>query len=206
MGYKKGPAAYMKSPMKNKSCAYMAEGSAAYMSALHQVDPKEGVVVTGKDKSMSAGEARAKRLAAKKEEIAKKKEMQRIALENKRMERQFERETRRAAAGAKRQRLEQELKKKRGQISGDAQDTSTNYMRGPLNQIDPKDGSKKRKETEDPGERFHYAGGDQTIRQAFNKAYKEAKEGGYDTFRFSHSGVRGDDNKYKFKSGRYTTK
>ena len=141
MGYKKGPAAYMKSPMKNKSCAYMAEGSAAYMSALHQVDPKEGVVVTGKDKSMSAGEARAKRLAAKKEEIAKKKEMQRIALENKRMERQFERETRRAAAGAKRQRLEQELKKKRGQISGDAQDTSTNYMRGPLNQIDPKDGS-----------------------------------------------------------------
>lgn len=42
MGIKKGPVAHMKASTGNKAVSYMAEGSAAYMSALHQIDPKSG--------------------------------------------------------------------------------------------------------------------------------------------------------------------
>jgi hypothetical protein len=201
MGYEQNPLNVLKGQMTNKAVG-LGHGNSMAM----QTDPKDGVVVTGKDKSKSASEARAERLAKRDKELADKKMQMKIARENRRMELELKRETQRAAYGAKRQRAEQKLKKRRGQISENSEDTSTNYTGGPLNQMDPKDGSKKSKKTQDPGERFHYAGGDQTIRQSFNKAYKEAKEGGYDTFRFSHSGVKGDDNKYKFKSKIYTTK
>ncbi len=42
MGYNKGPVGHMKASTGNKAVSYMAEGSAAYMSALHQTDPKDG--------------------------------------------------------------------------------------------------------------------------------------------------------------------
>jgi hypothetical protein len=42
MGYRKGPVGYMKASTGNKAVGYMAEGSDAYMSALHQTDPKDG--------------------------------------------------------------------------------------------------------------------------------------------------------------------
>lgn len=59
----------------------------------------------------------------------------------------------------------------------------------------------------DPGQSFHYAGGDKTIRESFDKAYAKAKQGGYDTFRFGHSGVEDPKTgKFKFKTQVYTTK
>lgn len=59
----------------------------------------------------------------------------------------------------------------------------------------------------DPGQSFHYAGGDKTIRESFDKAYAKAKKGGYDTFRFGHSGVEDPKTgKFKFKTQVYTTK
>lgn len=141
MGYKKGPVGHMKASTGNKAVGYMAKGSAAYMSALHQIDPKEGVVVLGKDESKSASEARAERLAKRKEELEKAKMYKQIAAENRKEELKFKREERRAAAAAEAQRKQQELKKRKGQISQSSEDTSTNYMRGPLNQnADPKDG------------------------------------------------------------------
>jgi len=42
MGYKKGPAGHMKASTGNKAVGYMAEGSMAYMSALHQTDARGG--------------------------------------------------------------------------------------------------------------------------------------------------------------------
>jgi hypothetical protein len=42
MGYNKGPVGHMKASTENKAVGYMAEGSAAHMSALHQIDPKDG--------------------------------------------------------------------------------------------------------------------------------------------------------------------
>ena len=42
MGYKKGPVGHMKASTGNKAVGYMAEGSMAYMSALHQIDPRSG--------------------------------------------------------------------------------------------------------------------------------------------------------------------
>lgn len=43
MGYKKGPVGHMKASTANKAVGYMAEGSSAYMSALHQnVDARSG--------------------------------------------------------------------------------------------------------------------------------------------------------------------
>ena len=59
----------------------------------------------------------------------------------------------------------------------------------------------------DPGQSFHYAGGDTTIRESFDKAYAKAKQGGYDTFRFGHNGVEDPKTgKFKFKTQVYTTK
>lgn len=146
MGYKKGPVGHMKASAGNKAVGYMAEGSSAYMSALYQIDPKDGVVVTAKDKSMPASEARAKRLAERNKELALKKEKRAIARENLKEEVRFKHEERKAAGAARKQRAEQKKKKAQGQIPEDAQDTSTNYMRGPLNQLDPKDGGGSKKE------------------------------------------------------------
>lgn len=58
----------------------------------------------------------------------------------------------------------------------------------------------------DPGQSFHYKGGDKTIRESFEDAYTKAKKGGYDTFRFGHSGVEDEEGKFKFKTQVYTTK
>jgi len=67
-------------------------------------------------------------------------------------------------------------------------------------------GAKIKKGGVDPGQSFHYAGGDKTIRESFDKAYAKAKKGGYDTFRFGHSGVEDPKTgKFKFKTQVYTT-
>lgn len=145
MGYKKGPVGHMKASTGNKAVGYMAEGSSAYMSALHQTDPKDGVVVTGTDKTKSAADARAERLAKRKQELADAAMKKKIAKANKIEELKFKKEERRAAAAAERQRKQQELKERQGRIPAGSEDTSTNYMRGPLNQMDPKDGGKTKK-------------------------------------------------------------
>lgn len=47
MGYKKGPVGHMKASTGNKAVGYMAEGSAAYMSALKKEgDPKDGSLIS----------------------------------------------------------------------------------------------------------------------------------------------------------------
>lgn len=141
MGYRKGPVGHMKASTGNKAVGYMAEGSAAYMSALNQTDSKDGVVVTGEDKSKSAEQARLERVAQREKELEDAKMKKDIARANKIEELKFKREEARAAAAARKQRAEQKKKKAQGRISSDAEDTSTNYMRGPLNQnADPKDG------------------------------------------------------------------
>ena len=146
MGYKKGPVGHMKASTGNKAVGYMAEGSSAYMSALYQADPKDGVVVIGKDKSKSASQARAERLAKRKEEEAREREANKIARANQIEERRFQLEEEKARRAAEKQRAQQKQKKRTGQIPEDAEDTSTNYMRGPLNQLDPKDGGGSKKE------------------------------------------------------------
>ena len=136
MGYKQNPLNVLKGQTTNKAVG-LAHGDSMAM----QTDPKDGVVVTGKDKSMSAADARAARLAKRDKELALKKEAAKIKLANKREEANFNAEERKAASAANRQRVEQKLKKKRGQISEDAEDTSTNYSAAL--QLDPKDGNKK---------------------------------------------------------------
>lgn len=140
MGYNKGPVGHMKASTGNKAVGFMAEGSSAYMSALHQTDPKDGVVVTGADKTKSAADARAERLAKRKEELADAAMKKKIAKANKIEELKFKQEEKKAAAAAERQQRQQELKERQGRIPAGSEDTSTNYMRGPLNQMDPKDG------------------------------------------------------------------
>lgn len=141
MGYRKGPVGHMKASTENKAVGYMAEGSSAYMSALHQTDSKDGVVVIGEDKSKSASEARAERLAERKQELEDAKMKKQIELANKREEFKFKLEEKKAAEAAERQRAQQKLKEKQSRIPQGSEDTSTNYMRGPLNQnTDPKDG------------------------------------------------------------------
>ena len=105
-----------------------------------------------------------------------------IARENRRMELELKRETQRAAYGAKRQRAEQKLKKRRGQISGDAQDTSTNYMRGPLNQNDPKD---KNKTTMDFNVGSGLVEGKGGRRKQFEKAFATARKAGVKEFTYN---------------------
>ena len=127
---------------KGKPSGLMMAGSAYHMeysSPAKNTDPnsKDGVVVTGTDKSKSAKQAHAERLAKRKEEAARKKEAAQIAAANKKEEHRFKIEEKKAAAAAKKQRAEQKKKKAQGRISSDAEDTSTNYMRGPLNLTDP---------------------------------------------------------------------
>jgi hypothetical protein len=128
---------------KGKPSGLMMAGSAYHMeysSPAKKTDPKDGVVVTGTDKSKSAKEAHAERKAKRDKEMALKKEKRAIARANLKEEVRFKQEEKKAAAAAKRQRAEQKKKKAQGRIASDAEDTSTNYMRGPLNQNDPKDG------------------------------------------------------------------
>ena len=137
---------------KGKPSGLMMAGSAYHMeysSPAKNTDPnsKDGVVVTGTDKSKSAKQAHAERLAKRKEEAARKKENRAIARENLKEEVRFKQEEKKAAASAKKQRAEQKKKKAQGRISSDAEDTSTNYMRGPLNQNDPDPKKKKQKES-----------------------------------------------------------
>jgi hypothetical protein len=116
-------------------------------SPAKKTDPKDGVVVTGKDKSKSAKEAHAERKAKRDKEMALKKEKRAIARANLKEEVRFKQEEKKAAGAAKRQRAEQKKKKAQGRIASDAEDTSTNYMRGPLNLDDPDPKKKKQKES-----------------------------------------------------------
>ena len=189
MGYRKGPVGHMKASTENKAVGYMAEGSSAYMSALHQTDSKDGVVVIGEDKSKSASEARAERLAERKQELEDAKMKKQIAKANKREELKFKQEEARAAAAAEAQRRQQKLKEKQGRITQGSEDTSTNYMRGPLNQnTDPKDGKKQKSESigsmdfnvgsglvEEKGGR----------RKEFEKAFAAARKAGLKTFTYN---------------------
>jgi hypothetical protein len=139
MGYKKEPVGHMKASTGNKAVGFMTEGSSAYMSALHQTDPKDGVVVTG-DASKIGGQTTMTEREKNKADYDKKIEAKRIELANKKMQQELERETRRAEAGA---RLEQRRQKRREQEGKDYIDPKTgNVVRrsGPLNQNDPKDG------------------------------------------------------------------
>jgi len=127
MGYKKGPVGHMKASTGNKAVGYMAEGSSAYMSALHQTDPKDGVVVTGTDKTKSAEQARKERIDAakkKREDAAMKKK---IAKANKIEEIKFKQEEKKAAYAAKTQRAKTKKDKLTGRVDASAEDTSTNY-------------------------------------------------------------------------------
>lgn len=160
---------------KGKPAGLMAEGSMAYMESMGQeksnlmqdmpidnrgisqmspykmenTDPKDGVVVTGTDKTKSAGDARAERLAKRKQELADAAMKKKIAKANKIEELKFKQEEKKAAYAANRQRAEQKLKERQGRIPAGSEDTSTNYMRGPLNQNDPKKSGKTKKETKD---------------------------------------------------------
>lgn len=62
-------------PIDNRGISQMSPYKMDHGSPAKNTDPnsKDGVVVTGKDKSKSAGEARAERLAKRKEELARKK-------------------------------------------------------------------------------------------------------------------------------------
>lgn len=136
MGYiQKGSGSVVRAMAKNK-----ATGLAHSNSMALQTDPKDGVVVTGKDKSKSAEQARLDRVAKRKQEMADAKMKRDIAMANKKEEFKFKLEERKAARAGELQRKQQELKKKRGQISTDAEDTSTSYSAAL--QLDPKDGAK----------------------------------------------------------------
>lgn len=173
---------------KGKPSGLMMAGSAYHMeysSPAKNTDPnsKDGVVVTGTDKSKSAKQAHAERLAKRKEEAARKKEAAKIALANKREERMFKIEEKKAAAAAKKQRAQQKQKKRTGQISEDAEDTSTNYMRGPLNQLDPKDGKKPTTMDFNVGTGLVEGEGDR--RKRFEEAFATARKAGVKTFTYN---------------------
>ena len=194
MGYNKGPVGHMKASTGNKAVGYMAEGSAAYMSALHQTDPKDGVVVTGTDRTKSAADARAERLAKRKQELADVAMKKKIAKANKIEELKFKQEEKKAAAASERQRRQQELKERQGRIPAGSEDTSTNYMRGPLNQNDPKDGNKTTMDFNIGSGLIEGEGG---RRKEFEKAFATARKAGVKEFTYN----AGEEPKKK-----YTTK
>lgn len=139
MGYRKGPVGYMKASTGNKAVGYMAEGSSAYMSALHQTDPKDGVVVTG-DASKIGGQTTMTDREKKKAAYEKEMEARKIELANRKMQKELERETRRAEVGARLEQRRQELRKKEGKDYIDPNNGNVVRRSGPLNQNDPKDG------------------------------------------------------------------
>ena len=57
------------------------------------------------------------------------------------------------------------------------------------------------------GPRFHYSDvkDGPSVRESFNQAFKRASKLGAKTFNFYHSGTKGEDGKYTFKGGKYTT-
>jgi len=138
-------------PIDNRGISQMSPYKMDHDSPAKKTDtdPKDGVVVTGTDKTKSAADARAKRLAKRKQELADAAMKKKIAKANKIEELKFKQEEKRAAYTAKRQRAEQNLKERQGRIPAGSEDTSTNYMRGPLNQNDPKKSGKTKKENKD---------------------------------------------------------
>lgn len=191
---------YSKSPMKKSSCikmydskgkqsGLMMEGSVAHMESmanygspykLDDPDPKkDGVVVTGKDKSKSAEQARLERVAKRKQEIADAKMKKEIALANKREELKFKLEERKAAAAAKRQRAQQKLKERQGRIPQGAEDTSTSYS--PFNQNTG--GGKPTTMDFNVGTGLVEKEGDR--RKQFEKAFATARKAGVETFTYN---------------------
>lgn len=149
MGYNKGPVGHMKASTGNKAVGYMAEGSTAYMSALNQ----NGVVVTG-DASEVGGQTTMTELEKRKAAHEKKIENKKIEIANLKMQKELERETRRAEVGAKIEKRRQEKREKEGKDYIDPK--SGNVVRRPRNlplemkgsvayQVDPKDGGKTKK-------------------------------------------------------------
>jgi len=106
MGYKQNPLNVLKGQTTNKAVG-LAHGDSMAM----QTDPKDGVVVTGEDRSMSAADARAARLAKRDKELADAKMKRQIEAANKKEELKFKIEEKKAAAAAKKQRAEQKKKK-----------------------------------------------------------------------------------------------
>jgi len=140
MGYSQNPLNVLKGQMTNKAVG-LAHGDSMAM----QVDPKDGVVVTG-DASKIGGQTTMTEAEKKRAAYEKKIEARKIELANKKMESELQRETSRAEAGA---RVEQRRQKRREQEGKDYIDPKTgNVVRrgGPLNQNDPKDGGKKMKD------------------------------------------------------------
>jgi len=140
MGYSQNPLNVLKGQMTNKAVG-LAHGDSMAM----QVDPKDGVVVTG-DASKIGGQTTMTEAEKKRAAYEKKIEARKIELANKKMEQELQRETSRAEAGA---RVEQRRQKRREQEGKDYIDPKTgNVVRrgGPLNQNDPKDGGKKMKD------------------------------------------------------------
>lgn len=149
MRYNKGPVVHMKASTGNKAVSYMAEGSAAYMSALNQ----NGVVVTG-DASKVGGQTTMTELEKRKAAAERKREARKIEIANRKMQQELERETRRAEVGATIEERRQELRKKKGKDyidpkSGNVVRRARNLpleMKGSVAyQMDPKDGGKTKK-------------------------------------------------------------
>ena len=148
MGYKKEPVGHMKASTGNKAVGYMAEGSTAYMSALNQ----NGVVVTG-DASEVGGQTTMTELEKKKAAAKRKIEAKKIEIANQKMQKELERETRRAEVGARIEKRRQELREKEGKDyidpkSGNVVRRARNLpleMKGSVaHQVDPKDGGTKK--------------------------------------------------------------
>lgn len=149
MGYNKGPVGHMKASTGNKAVGYMAEGSAAYMSALNQ----NGVVVTG-DASEVGGQTTMTELEKRKAAHEKKIESKKIEIANRKMQKELERETRRAEVGARIENRRQEKREKEGKDyidpkSGNVVRRARNLpleMKGSVAyQVDPKDGGTTKK-------------------------------------------------------------
>jgi len=140
MGYSQNPLNVLKGQMTNKAVG-LAHGDSMAM----QVDPKDGVVVTG-DASKIGGQTTMTETEKKRAAYEKKIEAKKIELANKKMEQELERETRRAEVGARREQYRQERRKDEGKDYIDPKTGNVVRRSGPLNQNDPKDGGKKMKD------------------------------------------------------------
>ena len=140
MGYSQNPLNVLKGQMTNKAVG-LAHGDSMAM----QVDPKDGVVVTG-DASKIGGQTTMTESEKKRAAYEKRKEAKRIELANKRMEQELNVETRRAEIGARREQHRQERRKDEGKDYIDPKTGNVVRRGGPLNQNDPKDGGKKMKD------------------------------------------------------------
>ena len=118
------------------------------MSALNQ----NGVVVTG-DASEVGGQTTMTELEKKKAAAKRKIEAKKIEIANQKMQKELERETRRAEVGARIEKRRQELREKEGKDyidpkSGNVVRRARNLpleMKGSVaHQVDPKDGGTKK--------------------------------------------------------------